>query len=200
LFPRQNKAQDFVFDPEAPQVRFDKKRYFEFSGGFATSLSTQTLGVFQGPGRPAIPPLSSFVEYRMGQVISIGAGFHYEEIRTRNIGPGSRPPSQIPIETGTRYNIGLRTNFFLTSLIVDEAKLKSRDYYIGFRIGYQFHTGNFSPGSILSAGLGNRYFMDRNSNQLYFGHAHYFNNRWGLFGEAGLGGPYFFILGLRYRG
>jgi hypothetical protein len=196
----QSFAQDFFEEKVLKEFGFKEKNYFEYSAGLCGTLLNLSYGSMQGPGRPAMPPISITGEYRLSRNFSLGAGLHYEELRIRQVQQGGPAPGKIPVEKSNRINAGIRLAWFLSDFIFPNDKINKNDIYVGIRLG-----GTLIFPELSAAAKKGLYPLDylanpsRVTGQLFFGYSRFFNQNWGVYSELAAGSPYFFVGGIKYR-
>jgi hypothetical protein len=193
-------AQDFVEEKPTMDLSFREAGYFEFGTGISTSILGIINAPLQGSGRVSLPALAALGEYRFTRQFALGLAFHFEEIRTRNIGRGSPPPNRVPIDLSVRYNAGIRFIWLPTILFFSEENAKKHDAYVGLRFGQTWFAPDL-PSSVKKnlEPFDKVFGSDRFTTQFFLGYVRYFNNNAGIFAEFAAGSPHFFSAGIKIR-
>lgn len=169
----------------------NEKNSMVFTLGVANSLVGTVLQL--GGTSNAYPAFNAGIDLGASEKVSLGLHYANQQFNFTTINYLSSLSQYSDFQnTVYRHNAGFRVLFHPLS------KAEDRDFYIGVRLGWMFHTGTYNTNEIGGVGINNS-IRDRYTQQLVLGYRYFWNESFGVNIEGGIGNPYMFNLGLNLR-
>ncbi len=169
----------------------NEKNSMVFTLGVANSLVGTVLQL--GGTSNAYPAFNAGIDLGASEKVSLGLHYAHQQFNFTTINYLSSLSQYSDFQnTVYRHNAGFRVLFHPLS------KAEDRDFYIGVRLGWMFHTGTYNTNEIGGVGINNS-IRDRYTQQLVLGYRYFWNESFGVNIEGGIGNPYMFNLGLNLR-
>jgi len=169
----------------------NEKNSMVFTLGVANSLVGTLLQL--GATSNAYPAFNAGIDLGASEKVSLGLHYANQQFNFQSSNYISSSNSFSTFNNVVfRHNAGFRVLFHPLSKGMD------RDFYLGVRLGWMFHTGTYNTNEIGGVGLNNS-IRDRYTQQLVLGYRYFWNESFGVNLEGGIGNPYMFNLGLNLR-
>lgn len=158
---------------------------YNFMGLIFRSDQTQTK---------SSPLFNAGADYFLGNQVSLGPVFSFQRLSITD-NSSSSPPGQAPFVSLNRISPGMRALLWHKTDIGHDGRFVF-SIFMGFRLSYERIEMGKSNLTLASGYSKQDFTYQRFTRQLQIGGKLKFKKKWGIFGELGLGAPYFFQTGI----